>query len=156
MSVAKYFVGQKWKLIQAFGDKRDTSDGYIYELKQNELAGAALIDENNVSRCGYHAVKDRNNITQKEWDNIAGMHYTPERKYELMNPDYDEQVAPVYIPPTKVLKVGDIQHRILRLSDNIRREANSKEKARLVDEQAALKFTLRVMDTYTTRGKCVR
>lgn len=150
-----YSIGQKWKLIQAYGNKRDTSsDGFIYELKQMVFGNVGLIDKNKWCS-GYCAVKDPANITQNEWDTIAGMNYFTERKWELMAPDYNESVTP-YIPSTRVLKWQDIQSRIHRLWDDIRREKNSKEKARLIDEQAALQFTLRIMDIYTTTGKCVK
>ena len=58
--------------------------------------------------------------------------------------------------PQKVLKVKDIQRLIRELSDSIRKESNKKEVNRLVDMQAALKCTLRIVDIYTTNGKCVR
>ena len=73
-----------------------------------------------------------------------------------MNSDLIKAEPKPYIRPTKVLRVKDIDSRILELHRLIEKERNSKEKVRLVDEQAALKFTLRVIDAYTTRGQCVR
>lgn len=46
---------------------------------------------------------------------------------------------------TKVIVVRDIDNRVTSLRHDIDREKNPKEKARLVDEQAALQLTLRVM-----------
>ena len=46
-----------------------------------------------------------------------------------------------------VITVSSIESRIASLRYDIDQERNTKEKARLVDEQAALKLTLRVMPT---------
>jgi hypothetical protein len=45
----------------------------------------------------------------------------------------------------KAIPVRDIESQIIALGRDIEREKNTKEKARLVDEQAALKLTIRVM-----------
>ncbi len=75
-----------------------------------------------------------------------------------MNPDLITAKAKPqpYFPPVEVLKVRDIENRIRYLTTAIDKEKNKKEQARLIDEQAALKLTLRLTDAYTVRGKCVR
>jgi len=50
---------------------------------------------------------------------------------------------------TKAIKVRDIQNRIDALETMIKKESNKKERARLEDEQAALKLTLRLMPSVT-------
>jgi len=45
----------------------------------------------------------------------------------------------------EILRVSDIRRSIRELGEDIRREGNTKEKSRLVDDQAALKRTLRLI-----------
>lgn len=52
------------------------------------------------------------------------------------------------MPKKTVLFVRDIQSMIYALGQDIEREKNTKEKARLVDEQAALKLTLRLVKSH--------
>ena len=163
MSKPKYYVGQKWKLIKSYGFMTDHLQGRTYELKlQNNLVGLydTKIELGHIAttRSGAHKVYDPNNISGKEWARISGCIHYHERIWEevkeekQMNP-YD--TAPLYIRPTRVLKVEDINNKISSLSTLIRKESNSKEKSRMVDEQAALKLVLRLMKEYTTRDKCL-
>jgi hypothetical protein len=48
----------------------------------------------------------------------------------------------------EIIKVKDITNRIIQLRQDIEKEKNTKEKARLVDEQAALLMVRRLMPTY--------
>jgi len=52
----------------------------------------------------------------------------------------------------KIISVRDIDNRIIDLQRDIDHEKNKKEKARLEDEQAALKLTLRVMPIQTAES----
>ena len=51
----------------------------------------------------------------------------------------------------RYIKVSDIQRAIRELSEDIRREKNSKVKARLLEEQAAYTITLRNMNQHDSR-----
>jgi hypothetical protein len=48
----------------------------------------------------------------------------------------------------EIIKVKDITNRIIQLRQDIEKEKNTKEKARLVDEQAARLMGRRLMPTY--------
>ncbi len=48
----------------------------------------------------------------------------------------------------EIIKVKDITNRIIQLRRDIDTEKNTKEKARLVDEQAAFLMVRRLMPTY--------
>lgn len=134
-----YFVGQKYKLTNPGAGHALAGATYEVTLSEDGTRVAmAMVNPRTPAetRAGWRKVKDPHNLTETEWAKITGNDRSPDRKWELMNPA---------TRPERVIRVSDLNRRIQELATEIRQSKNSKDKARLVDEQAALLLVKRNM-----------